>query len=80
MKLYFVKREVKSLGSINLYKIDNDKEQALLTSLASKMNLIKSVRDNKEINKIHVDFKFTLYLSKSTKLKNVKWNWLLNAF
>lgn len=80
MKLYFVKREVKSLGSINLYKIDNDKEQTLLTSLASKMNLIKSVRDNKEINKIHVDFKFTLYLSKSTKLKNVKWNWLLNAF
>lgn len=71
---------MKILGSINLYKIDNDKTQALYKNLASKMDLIKTINEEKIIEDNSIDFWFSLYLSKSDKLNDVKWNWLLDLF
>lgn len=65
------------MGSINLYKIDSDKLDAFNRELSSKMNVASTIIVNRHD---YEDYGFTLYLSRHTNSKDLKWNWLLRIF
>lgn len=69
------------LGSVNLYKIDNEKHQLFLRELERKMENkgTRYVDRETECNGT-VQYGFTLYISNPDETKKISWNWVLQAF
>lgn len=67
------------MGSINLYKIDDEKVQAFERELRSKLSK-RSVREIKLSKKKGLVCNFEFYLDDYSQEKNVSWNWVLEEF
>ncbi|MGL5867980.1 DUF6119 family protein [Clostridium chrysemydis] len=68
------------MGQINIYKIDRNKKQTFYQTMASKLELIRTVEINKVVNENKINFGMSLYISQPTEEKNINWNWLLREF
>lgn len=68
------------MGSLNLYKVDANKTQELLCKLSSKMCKSNTISIHKNIDNLFVVFNLTLFFSRSTSTKDIKWNWLLRQY
>lgn len=68
------------MGQINIYKIDRNKKQAFYQTIASKLELIRTVEINKVVNDNKINFGMSLYISQPTEEKDINWNWLLREF
>lgn len=68
------------MGQINIYKIDNNKEQEFYQAMYSKLTLIDTIELNKNINQNKICFGMALYISHPTEERDINWNWLLKEF
>ena len=68
------------MGHINIYKIDNNKQQIFYQAMASKLELVRTIEINKVVNDDEISFGMTLYMSQPTEEREVNWNWLLREF
>lgn len=68
------------MGQINIYKIDRNKKQEFYQTMASKLELIRTVEINKTVNDNEINFGMSLYISQPTEKKDINWNWLLREF
>ena len=68
------------MSSINLYKLDVNKIQDCERALYSKMEIVKTINVNRHHEEEDVEYGFTLYCSKPSNPKDLKWNWLLQIF
>lgn len=69
------------MGSINLYKIDNEKIGLFVQCLAEKMEQKGTIEIRRTISDDEVkDFGLTLYISPPKDDKVIGWNWALAAF
>jgi uncharacterized protein (TIGR04141 family) len=69
------------MGSINLYKIDSEKQQLLFQELAQKMWNRNTIEIERNIREGEAEnFSFTLYTSRPQDNKDLNWNWVLEEF
>ncbi|MBY6843189.1 hypothetical protein HYH94_19715, partial [Clostridium botulinum] len=68
------------MGQINIYKIDSNKKQVFYQTMASKLELVRTVEVNKAVNDNEIIFGMSLYISQPTEEKDINWNWLLREF
>lgn len=68
------------LSQVNIYKIDDNKQQELLKDLSKKFEMVSTKEIVKQVNENKLSFEFTLYLYKPDEEKDVSWNWILNEF
>ncbi|MBU3197201.1 TIGR04141 family sporadically distributed protein [Clostridium algidicarnis] len=68
------------MGQINIYKIDSNKKQLFYQTMASKLELVRTVEVSKVINDNEINFGMSLYISQPTEEKDINWNWLLREF
>jgi uncharacterized protein (TIGR04141 family) len=68
------------MGQINIYKIDSNKKQVFYQTMASKLELVRTVEVNKVVNDNEISFGMSLYISQPTEEKDINWNWLLREF
>ncbi len=69
-------REVLVLGSINLYKIENDRKDEFVKTLSKLQNKATIECDFGESEKISL----TLYVSAEHNQNELSWNWILRSF
>lgn len=68
------------MSQINIYKIDQKKNNDFLKELSSKFDKGKTIEINKKINEKQINFGLTLYISKPNEEKEVNWKWILEEF
>ena len=69
------------MGTINLYRIDEEKQGLFLQELAQKMELRDTIFLESENETGMVEnFGLTLYLSRPGENKEIAWNWVLEEF
>ncbi len=68
------------MSSINLYKIESSKVDEFERILASKMDMVRTIIVPKRYNEVDEEYGFTLYSSRPSTPKDLKWNWLLRTF
>ncbi len=68
------------MGQINIYQIDSNKKLVFYQTMASKLELVRTVEINKVVNGNEISFGMTLYISQPTEEKDINWNWLLREF
>ncbi|CAI3721539.1 DUF6119 family protein [Clostridium neonatale] len=68
------------MGQVNIYKIDNNKQQLFYQTLASKLELVRTIEINKVVNNNEISFGMSLYISQPTEEKDINWSWLLREF
>jgi len=69
------------LGSINLYRIDEQKQQDFIRELSGKMTSKGTIEhETKNAKGEAVSFGITLYMNKNRKKNDISWNWVLSAF
>ena len=69
------------MGSINLYKIDAEKQQDFIIEVGHKLNRKNTVSITKKQDNGDVSFGLTLYKSSDEHQDSIlSWNWVLNAF
>lgn len=68
------------MGQINIYKIDSNKKQVFYQTMASKLELIRTVEVNKVVNENEIIFGMSLYISQPTEERDINWSWLLREF
>lgn len=69
------------MGSINLYKIDTEKQQLFFQALTNKMVRIETIEINRELRDGETEsFGVTLYTSSPQQSKGLSWNWILEEF
>lgn len=74
------KRRNKLMGGLNIYKIDEDKNQLFIQDMNQKLQRIDTLNIEKQVNGTTITFGLTLYISRPQGDKEVNWNWLLTAF
>lgn len=69
------------MGSVNLYKIDNEKQQMFFQELARKMDNIDTISlERQDEHQKLVTYGCTLYMSRPNDNKELSWNWVLQEF
>lgn len=68
------------MGQINLYKIDENRQQIFLKAIAEKFNLKDTIKTTKMLKKVKIIFTMTLYVAPPSDEKDVTWDWLLAEF
>ena len=68
------------MGTLNIYKVDENKCQELIQALNAQMQSLDSLTINRQINDEEVAFGFTLYYARKEDPNQLSWNWLLRAF
>lgn len=68
------------MGRLNIYKIDEDKNQFFIQEMAQKLQRIDTLDIEKQVNGEDTMFGLTLYISRPQNDKELNWNWLLSAF
>lgn len=68
------------MAQINIYKIDSNKKQIFYQTMASKLELLKTVEVNKVVDGNEINFGMSLYVSQPIEEKDINWNWLLQEF
>jgi uncharacterized protein (TIGR04141 family) len=68
------------MGSINLYKIANFKQDYFFQEINQKFLLSGTQNISKQAGNTKIDFELSLYIITSQKKKSVDWNWLPRAF
>ncbi|MBO1679956.1 DUF6119 family protein [Bittarella massiliensis (ex Durand et al. 2017)] len=69
------------MGSINLYRIDEEKQGLFLQELAQKMELRDTIfLESENETGIVENFGLSLYLSRPGESKEISWNWVLEEF
>lgn len=69
------------MGSINLYRIDEEKKNLFLQELSQKMELKDTIfLDSENETEIVENFGLTLYLSRPRENREIAWNWVLEEF
>ena len=68
------------MGNINLYKIEEDKNQLFIQEMVEKLQEIDTQVIEKQINGINNSFCLTLYTSIPQNGRALKWGWILTAF
>jgi len=68
------------MGSLNLYKIGEEKKQLFIQEMAQKLQRVDTLDIEKQVNDADTMFGLTLYISHSQDDKELNWNWLLSAF
>jgi uncharacterized protein (TIGR04141 family) len=69
------------LGSVNLYKIDNEKQQMFFQELARKMDNLDTIfLERQDEHQELVTYGCTLYMSRPDDNKELSWNWVLQEF
>jgi uncharacterized protein (TIGR04141 family) len=68
------------MGSINLYKIDEEKNQIFIQEITQRLHRVNTINIEKRVNDENVLFGLTLYVSTPQEDRGINWNWLLEAF
>lgn len=68
------------MGSLNLYKIDENKKQTFLQELSNKMDKSKTIYIHKLVKNTNTEFGLTLFFNRPNVTKDIKWNWLLKQY
>lgn len=69
------------MGSINLYKIDNEKQKMFFQEIECKMHNLTTISfTRKDEHHESVQYECTLYLSRPDDKKELSWNWVLQEF
>lgn len=66
------------MGSVNLYKIDNEKQQMFFQELSRKMDNLDTIFLERQDE--HQKYGCTLYMSRRDDNKELSWNWVLQEF
>lgn len=68
------------MANLNIYKIDNTKQQAFLTKLNAVLEQKNTILRQVIVDGEEENFGFTLYLPQDRPNKEVGWKWILDAF
>lgn len=68
------------MTSINLYKIDESKNQAFLGVISEKLNRVNTIDVNRNFVGRDLTFGMSLYVPHQLDTNDVSWNWILTAF
>jgi uncharacterized protein (TIGR04141 family) len=68
------------MGQVNIYRIDDDKQQAFLRDISGKFDQIRTITIIKTVNEVDINIGMSFYVSVPEDEKDISWNWLLRAF
>lgn len=68
------------MSHINIYKIEDEKQQAFLQTLATNWDRKATIIKERHVEDEDIDVGLTLYMMTTQEEKPMTWNWILTAF